>query len=227
MYRLARFKLVVLSLGLSCSLAAVAQADAYERASHYIEKGDDVAAMHHLRRGARDGDVRCQFLLGVWYLSGTVVEADPEAAAQLLKRAAAQDLPIAQSYVGVLYSEGLGVEADSHKAAKWFERAAMYGDPLGQAALGIAAYLGDGIPEDHVEAYKWIRLSAAQGNERAAKQEQILEQVLSPDEIREGKDRADAFQPTPNPLAVSIKPHFNLFDGNASLRHSTSGSASH
>jgi TPR repeat protein len=216
---------VLLSLAFAPGFGNSARADPYERAAHYIERGKPAKAVRQLERGVLRDDARCQFVLGMWMLSGTQVERDLEEGTQLLGKAAAQDLPIAQSYMGVLYSSGLGVESDSREAAEWFQKAALYGEPLGQAGLGIASYLGDGVPQDRIEAYKWISLSASQGNERSVAHLATLEQQLSGEEIQEGKSRAAAFQPKALPSASTVKLDFKLFDGRSHLRRSTGGGA--
>jgi TPR repeat protein len=140
--------LVAIALALGLGLTDTASADSLERASRYIDKGQYDSALPHLRRGARKGDVRCQFLIGMWSLSGIAMEQDLVAGATWIQKAADQGLPVAQAYYGLLYANGLGLERSEEKAAEWLLKAATAGEPMGQAALGVAAFLGNGVPED-------------------------------------------------------------------------------
>lgn len=214
-----------IALGLALGFADAARADSFERASRYVDKGKYSAATPHLRRGARKGDMRCQFLLGMWSISGTGMEQDLDDGAAWLHKAADQGLPIAQAYLGLLYTNGVGVEPSEERAAEWFHKASIYGEPMGQAALGIATFLGSGIPEDRVEAYKWTSLAAEQGNERAAEYLPIIEQELTEGEIAEARNRAEAFVPKTPPGILLWRPDVKLFDASTYLRHSTSGAA--
>ena len=141
--------------------------DCLERATDRIKNGDDAAAVEAVKRGARLGDVRCKFILGMWSLSGAKAEQNPNEGLRLLRDAARAGLPIAQSSLGLLYASGLVVELDEEKAARLYRKAAEYGDPLGQTALALASFRGVGVQQDRIDAYQWMSLAAAQGQEDA------------------------------------------------------------
>ncbi len=63
----------------------------------------------------------------------------------------------------------------------------------GQNALGYCYDKGTGVPQDAVEAYKWYVLAIAQKEPRAAVNMKALLLRLTPEQIAEGKRRADAF----------------------------------
>ena len=214
--------LIAAGLSLGLGLASAATADSLDRASRYIEKGKYEAAVPHLRRGARKGDVRCEFLLGMWSLSGTAMEQDIAAAVDWIQKAAKQGLPIAQAYYGLLHANGLGVEQSQETAAKWLRKAAVAGEPMGQAALGVAAFLGDGVPEDRMEAYVWTSLAAEQGNERAAEYLPLIERELTEQQLADARGRVQEFVPRSASGVVHWKPDVKFLDPHTYLRQSTS-----
>ena len=80
-----------------------------------------------------------------------------------------------------------------HVAAKWFRRAAEQNLAAAQSNLGICYERGDGVAKYEVEAYKWFLLAAAQGDTKAKRNATLLELLLSPEEIAEAKERAQAW----------------------------------
>ena len=161
--------------------------DCLERASEQIKSGDEAAAVAAVKRGARLGDSRCKFILGMWSLSGAKAEQNPEAGLRWLREAARDGLPIAQSSLGLLYASGLVVEQDEQKAARLYRQAAEYGDPLGQTALALASFRGVGLKPNHIDAYQWMSLAAAQGHEQARAYLPAVEGSLSADELQLAK----------------------------------------
>jgi len=161
--------------------------DCLERASDRIKSGDEAAAVAAVKRGARLGDSRCKFILGMWSLSGAKAEQNPEAGLRWLREAARDGLPIAQSSLGLLYASGLVVEQDEQKAARLYRQAAEYGDPLGQTALALASFRGVGLKPNHIDAYQWMSLAAAQGHEQARAYLPAVEGSLSADELQLAK----------------------------------------
>ncbi len=173
--------------------------DCVSRASEGIEGGSPQAAVGALKRGAREGDDRCKFILGTWLLSGIGMKPDAVSGSRWLREAAKQGLPMAQSLLGLLYASGWGVKEGAEEAAEWYRAAADYGDPLGQAALGAATFLGDGAPKDRVEGHMWTSLAAAQGNEKARAHLPTMESAMTTDEIERAKGRAAEFRPKERP----------------------------
>ena len=161
--------------------------DCLERASDRIKSGDEAAAVAAVKRGARLGDSRCKFILGMWSLSGAKAEQNPEAGLRWLREAARDGLPIAQSSLGLLYASGLVVEQDEQKAARLYRQAAEYGDSLGQTALALASFRGVGLKPNHIDAYQWMSLAAAQGHEQARAYLPAVEGSLSADELQLAK----------------------------------------
>jgi TPR repeat protein len=169
--------------------------DCVSKASKGIESGRPQEALGSLKKGARNGDERCKFILGMWSLAGTGMKPDAKSASRWLREAAVEGLPMAQSRLGLLYASGWGVEEDAKQAADWYRAAAHYGDPLGQAALGAATFLGDGVPEDRVEGFMWTSLAAAQGDEKASAHLPAMEAAMTTDEIEQAKREVEEFRP--------------------------------
>lgn len=176
-----------------CALSARAF-DCLEQATDRIQSGDETAAVKAVERGARLGDLRCKFILGMWSLSGEKAEKNPEEGLRWLREAAKDGLPIAQSCLGLLYASGLIVDKDERKAARLYRKAAEYGDPLGQTALALASFRGVGTAQDRIEAYQWMSLAAEQRQEEALAHLPAIEETLTADELELAKADVARFQ---------------------------------
>jgi TPR repeat protein len=90
----------------------------------------------------------------------------------------------------VLYYKGEGVTRDYAEAAKWYRKAANQGDADAQTILGSMYGEGKGVP-------MWYSLAAAQ-SEKARSLLNLLEGMMTPDEIAEAQKRASAWKPQTN-----------------------------
>jgi TPR repeat protein len=169
--------------------------DCLELAADQIKNGDEAAAVASVKRGARLGDSRCKFILGMWSLSGAKAEQNTDEGLRWLREAAKDGLPIAQSCLGLLYASGVIVEKNEQKAARLYRKAAEYGNALGQTALALASFRGVGVEENRVNAYRWMRLAAAQGDERANTYLPTIEGSLTTSELKVAKAAVAQFQP--------------------------------
>lgn len=61
--------------------------------------------------------------------------------------------------------------------------------------LGLISMNGQGAPQDRLEAYKWFILAAHLGSEMAAANRDAVAKTLTPEQIAEGKRRAEVFLP--------------------------------
>jgi hypothetical protein len=164
-----------------------------------MEGGRYDAAATYLRRGVSDGDLRCNFVLGLLTLEGKGAERDATLASDLLRKAARAGLPSAQATLGLLYASGEGVEKDVEMAAQWYQKAAMGGDPMGQAAFGAVRFLGVGISMDKVRGYKWTILAADQDHEGAYWNLAAMEARMTLEERLKAHSMADRFKPRSMP----------------------------
>ena len=78
-------------------------------------------------------------------------------------------------------------------AVKWFRQAAQQNHAVAQSTLGVCYECGDGVAKYEVEAYKWDLLAAAQGDVKAKRNSIMLELLMLPEQIAEGKRRAQAW----------------------------------
>jgi uncharacterized protein len=100
----------------------------------------------------------------------------------------------AQNGLGeAFYAGKLGVVKDAVEAVKWFRQAADQNLAAAQSNLGVCYERGDGVAKYEVEAYKWDLLAAAQGDTKAKRNLSMLELLLSPEELADGKRRAQAW----------------------------------
>ncbi len=185
---------VAIALAILFSALSAQAFDCLERASDRLKSGDEASAVAAVKRGARLGDERCKFILGMWSLSGAKAEQNPDEGLRWLREAAKDGLPIAQSSLGLLYASGLVVEQNEQKAARLYRKAAEYGDPLGQTALALASFRGVGIDQNRLDAYQWMSLAAEQGNEEALAYLPAVEGSLTADELELAKADAAKFR---------------------------------
>jgi uncharacterized protein len=131
-------------------------------------------------------------------LQAVAVAFNPEVAAgdppaDLLATATAGDAKAQNELGEAFYAGRLGVSRNPVEAVKWFRRAAEQDLAEAQSKLGVCYERGDGVAKYEVEAYKWDLLAAAQGETKAKRNAALLELLLSPDEIAEGKRRVQAW----------------------------------
>jgi hypothetical protein len=181
-------------------------------ASKKINQGRLKSASRYLARGASSGDERCEFILGLWALTGVDGKRDTREASRRIQRAAKSGLLIAQSNLGLLYASGDGVKQNAAKAAEWYRMAAESGDSLGQAALGAAIFLGAGVQKDTQEALVWTSLAAAQGNQRARAFLKPMQAELGEEEIARARTQVAEFRAKETPEASRWHPSAELLN---------------
>jgi TPR repeat protein len=120
-------------------------------------------------------------------------EADGQALADLRARAATGNAQAQNELGEALYAGKRGVVKNPVEAVKWYRRAAEQNHAKAQCNLGVCYERGDGVAKYELEAYKWDQLAAAQGDTKAKHNASILELMLSPEQITEGKRRAQGW----------------------------------
>ena len=148
---------------------------------------DDAEAVRWYRLAADQGDALGQTNLGAMYARGQGVPQDDAEAVRLYRLAAEQGHVEAQFNLGVMYNDGRGVPEDDAEAVRWYRLAAEQGLAAAQLNLGGSYANGEGVPEDHVLAYMWLNLSAAQGFEMAQENKDIIEQLMTREQIAEAQ----------------------------------------
>lgn len=105
--------------------------------------------------------------LGMYYLNGRGVKADPKKAAIWLKKAAAKGKYESAHELGEIYRCGKGVKKSPPEAARWYQKATDAGFALSQYALGNMINRGEGVPRNMAEGARLLTLSAEQGVDAA------------------------------------------------------------
>ena len=85
--------------------------------------------------------------------------------------------------------------ADYKTAFAGFKRLADQGNPKAQSYLGSMFTDGKGVPRNDQSAYFWFLLSSAQGNSTAAKNRDIVEKNLTPQQRANAQATARVWQP--------------------------------
>jgi TPR repeat protein len=118
------------------------------------------------------------------------IEADGNPLTDLRAKAETGDAESQNQLGEAFYVGKRGVAKNPVEAVRWFRKAAEKNHPAAQSNLGVCYERGDGVAKYEVEAYKWDLLAAAQGDTKAKRNATLLELLLSPEEIAEGKRRA-------------------------------------
>lgn len=160
-----------------------------------LTHGDGVA---DLVAKAEKGDAAAQLELSGIYSKGEGVTKDAAAAVKWLTKAAEQGNAEAQLKLGGIYLGGRGVLKNSTEAAKWITLSANQGNAGAQCQLGRMHLTGAGVPKNDVEAYKWANLAATQGDPAAKKVLAFLMIRMTPEQIKDGKQRSQDFLDSKN-----------------------------
>lgn len=121
-------------------------------------------------RAARAGDAAAKLALGLAYLEGEGVPADPTKAFMWIRRAAEAGLAAAQDQLAGLYYDGRGVPKDLAASVRWRRKAAEQGHAQAAFHLGAAYKLGSGVAEDQAEGARWLEVAAEGGHAKAQHQ---------------------------------------------------------
>ena len=118
------------------------------------------------------------------------IEADGNPLLELRAKAETGDAESQNQLGEAFYAGKRGVPKHPVEAMKWFRKAADQNHPAAQYNLAVGYERGDGVAKYEVEAYKWYLLAAAQGDNKARRNASMLELMLLPEQIAEGKRRA-------------------------------------
>jgi TPR repeat protein len=133
---------------------------------------------------ANHGDSESQAELGLRYTQGVGVTRDYDYAVKWLRKAAERGNPKGKYALGVSYFEGLGVMKDEVEGIRLIHESAMHGYAPAQSFLG-GMYMY-GIRKDFSQAQLWYRKAACQGDEKAERALESLEQDMK--EFMERRD---------------------------------------
>ncbi len=102
---------------------------------------------------------------------------------------------MAQATLGLMYAEGEGVSQDYQEAVRWYRLVAEQGHASGQFSLGAMYVAGQGVPKDYVLAHMWLNLAAAKRVKKAVKGRDLLEILMTPNQIAEAQRLAREWTP--------------------------------
>ena len=150
-----------------------------------------------LMKNAQSGDAVAQFVLGMDYFTGTLINKDDAQAAIWIGKAAEQGFVLSQYELGALYYSGKGVPQDYAQSAIWFRKAAEQGNAEAQSFLAGQYGLGNGVLQDYAEAYFWYDIALAGNNKDTAQQRELdvnardeVASKLTPAKLQEVQSRA-------------------------------------
>ena len=96
----------------------------------------------------------------------------------------------AQFFLACMYEEGQGVTQDYAQAVKWYSLAAEQGDTMAQCNLGHLYAEGKAGNQNFIQAHKWFNIAKAKEDEDGRKFKEILEKLMTPDQIAEAQKLA-------------------------------------
>jgi localization factor PodJL len=112
---------------------------------------------------ANTGNPAAETIIGLKYLDGQGIAADPVQALKWLQKAADAGQAVAQYRLGTMYERGQGVTANPASAAKWYQASANLGNRKAMHNLAVAFAEGSTGKKDMAESARWFSKAAALG----------------------------------------------------------------
>jgi len=112
---------------------------------------------------ANAGNPIAEAIIGLKYLDGQGIAADPAQAVKWLQKAAEAGQAVAQYRLGTVYERGQGVAANPALAAKWYQASANLGNRKAMHNLAVAFAEGATGKKDMAESARWFSKAAALG----------------------------------------------------------------
>ena len=147
-------------------------------------------ALKWYRLAAENEHADAQYILALMYQKGRGTTRDSRAAVKFLEKAVQQDHTKAQFILGLMYYEGQGVTRDYEAAIRLFKPAAERGHATAQYNLGYMYQRGYGVAQNYSRAYMWLSKSASQGIRIAAVNRDVVENEMTPSQIKKAEDLA-------------------------------------
>ncbi len=134
------------------------------------EQGNYAQALPLFEQASAAGEMKAPRYLGLAYLNGYSVQADPQKAAAYFQQGAQRGDITSQYWLASLYEKGTGVAQSWPLAVKWYKISAQRGDHVAapaMTALGRLYANGLGVTADQAAAQQWYRAAAAVGDKDA------------------------------------------------------------
>ena len=142
---------------------------------------DELDQVKELMKLAEGGSIYAIDRLGLMYLNGDGVEADPEKTVYWFRKGAEAGYSNHMFNLGLFYAKGYGVQRNFSLAAEWMEKAEEYGDP--DAEIEAKQYRA--LAEWLVQAEKGDADAQADAAEAFMKLGKSLDQADRTDDYRE------------------------------------------
>lgn len=120
---------------------------------------NQASRLDDLRLSAENGDARSQYLLGLAYKSGTLVQPDINTAISWFEKAANNGYGDAQRELGHAYRDGKGVKRSEKQAMYWYEQASNQGDGYASLQLGWILTNSDTTEKNYTRAVQLFQLA--------------------------------------------------------------------
>ena len=108
-----------------------------------------------------------QFMLGLIFYEGEIVEENLEKAFYWINKSADWGYSKAQFYLGMMYFCGHGIEKDYYQSCSWLKKSAEQSHSEAEYYLSWHFKNGWGVVEDSEKWEYWLKKSAAHGYEGA------------------------------------------------------------
>ncbi len=120
-------------------------------------------SVDRIAAAAEAGNPTAETIIGLRYLDGQGIAADPAQALKWLQKAANAGQAVAQYRLGTMYERGQGVAANPATAAKWYLAAANQGNRKAMHNLAVTYAEGINGKKDMAESARWFAKAADLG----------------------------------------------------------------
>lgn len=137
------------------------------------------AAVNYFKLSAEKGNTDGQYMLGLCYKNGRGIKKDKKAAKYWFEQSAKKDNTRGIFELANCYYNGTGTKRDYKKAARYYLVAANDGLADAQYMVGLCYKKGKGVKKDYAEARKWFVRAMENGNGKAKKECESLQEANS------------------------------------------------
>ena len=152
-------------------------------------KGNYVQAHELLRPLSTQGSEVAQYIIGLMYFRGKVVEKDYKKSIKFLNLSAKQGYMRAQHKLGNIYIGNLLGKPDYRKASEWFRLASRQGYAPSQYFLATLYEDGNGVKQNYIRAYMWFDLASSK-NIIAKDERDRIARKMTPSQITDAQNMA-------------------------------------
>lgn len=133
----------------------------------YGLKVDYEEAFRWMLKAAKNGHLKAENVIGVYFAEGVGVTKDMKEAFKWCRLAALGGNEVAQSNLAIMYRDGDITEKDINQAVKWWKLAADQGYDPAMVFLGHCYYSGEGVEQDFKQAVSYYSRAAELDNDEA------------------------------------------------------------